>query len=148
MLKNVNCSHVCTASLDPSQSDFLSSRIRDSYALNWLVDGLPAAELKKDDVNGEFYSMGFALGKAEPILPIVKDSLADKDWRVEVNNHYNILLEYHSPDGIHQRVVGVVVWPTRYAISARGREIITHTLTFLQYRLSGRRGLSAQLRHR
>ena len=114
MLRNVSCAHLCTSTLPPASSDFLSSRIRDSYALNWLVDGLPAAEMKRDNKTGDvYYSMGFALGRANPILPIVKTELEEKDWRIEFNNHYDIFLEYHSPDGIHQRVVGVVVWPMR-----------------------------------
>ncbi|KAI5477548.1 hypothetical protein MNV49_006136 [Pseudohyphozyma bogoriensis] len=112
MMENVTCRHLCTSSLDPSQSDFLSSRVRDSYAVNWLVDGLPAAEMKRDEKTGEvFYSVGFALGNAGPIMPQVPNDLEVKDWRIEVNNHYDIYLEYHSRDGVHRRVVGVVVWP-------------------------------------
>lgn len=120
MLQNVTCAHLCTTSLSPTSTDFLSSRIRDSYALNWLVDGLPAAEMRADDKTGAiFYSMGFALGSAKPIAPAVaggENDVEDKDWRIEVNNHYDIYLEYHSRDGgIHDRVVGVVVWPSRLA---------------------------------
>jgi hypothetical protein len=91
MLKNVSCAHLCTSKLAPAATDFLTSRIRDTYALNWLVDGLPAAEMKMDNHTGEiYYSMGFALGYATPILPVVKDELEDKDWRIEVNNHYDV----------------------------------------------------------
>ncbi|KAK4703342.1 transmembrane 9 superfamily member 2/4, partial [Phenoliferia sp. Uapishka_3] len=114
MLENVTCRHLCTSSLSGGNADFLSARIRDSYSLNWLVDGLPAAEMKQDEKTGEiFYSSGFALGSANPIMPKAKDEPhAVKDWRIEVNNHYQIYLEYHSRDGIHQRVVGALVWPT------------------------------------
>lgn len=118
MVENVTCRQLCTSSLDASQSDFLSSRIRDSYALNWLVDGLPAAEMKRDEKTGEiFYSMGFALGHAAPIMPMKnkgENALEEKDWRIELNNHYDIFLDWHSRDGVHKRVVGVVVWPSRY----------------------------------
>ncbi|KAL8292186.1 hypothetical protein RQP46_001652 [Phenoliferia psychrophenolica] len=114
MLENVSCRHLCTSSLSGDKTDFLSARIRDAYSLNWLVDGLPVAEMKRDEKTGEiFYSSGFSLGTANPIMPEAKNEAHDvKDWRIEVNNHYQIYLEYHSRDGIHQRVVGALVWPT------------------------------------
>ncbi|KAM0746172.1 endosomal P24A protein [Meredithblackwellia eburnea MCA 4105] len=114
MLENVSCRHLCTSTLNAAATDFLSARIRDSYSLNWLVDGLPAAEMKKDEKTGEvFYSSGFSLGSAAPIQPQGKHEPHEvKDWRIEVNNHFQIYLEHHSRDGVHQRVVGVLVWPT------------------------------------
>lgn len=114
MLENISCRHLCTSSITPDNADFLSARIRDAYTLNWLIDGLPAAEMKQDEKTGEvFYSSGFSLGSAAPILPKGKKEPHDtKDWRTEINNHYQIYIEYHSRDGVHQRVVGVLVWPT------------------------------------
>lgn len=121
MLENVTCRHLCTSALSGDKTDFLSARIRDAYSLNWLVDGLPAAEMKRDEKTGEvFYSSGFSLGTAAPIMPKAKNEPHDvKDWRIEVNNHYQIYLEYHSRDGIHQRVVGALVWPTTCVLPRR-----------------------------
>jgi transmembrane 9 superfamily member 2/4 len=33
-----------------------------------------------------------------------------------LNNHYEIVLEYHSPTPDTFRVVGVLVWPMRFVI--------------------------------
>lgn len=107
MLQNVSCRHLCTSYLDKTSSAFLAERIAESYSQNWLVDGLPAAEMKQDEVTKElFYSAGFALGsQASPG--------EDGNERVQINNHFDIFLEYHSPDGVRNRVVGAVVWPRR-----------------------------------
>ena len=85
----------------------MHARIAESMSQNWLVDGLPAAEMKQDEATKElFYSAGFSLGQ---IL-----SKPDEPLQVAINNHFDIHLEYHSPDkGLHQRVVGAVVWPRR-----------------------------------
>ena len=103
---------------------FINDRIREDYALNWLIDGLPAAEMKLDLRTGDlFFDMGFNLGNDEDEEFIETPAL---------NNHYEIVLRcvskvfcmsdifssarnrYHTPSpGVH-RVVGVLVWPTRY----------------------------------
>lgn len=107
MLQNVTCRHLCTSHLNAESSTFLTQRIQEYYSQNWLVDGLPAAEMKQDEVTKElFYSAGFALG-----------SLASPDASgkaaAQINNHFDIFLEYHSRDKVHNRVVGAVVWPRR-----------------------------------
>lgn len=116
MLQNVTCAQLCT-SHDPTGSiaNFLSHRISESYALNWLIDGLPAAEVKRDDKSGEtFYSMGFKLGQAvEKAIPEDQDR-GDLDYEMRLNNHYEIYLDYHrNPASGKLRVVGVFVWPRR-----------------------------------
>ena len=80
----------------PSEdSKFINERIREDYALNWLVDGLPAAEKKVDNKTGDvFYDMGFNLGDA-------------------LNNHHEILLGYRIPVSGSYHIVGVGVWPSR-----------------------------------
>lgn len=63
------------------------------------MDGLPAAHLSIDErTNKEYYSIGFALGnnKAKP----------------ELNNHYDITIEYHHREDNKYRVVGVLVSPS------------------------------------
>jgi transmembrane 9 superfamily protein 2/4 len=99
------CKKLCTVTnIPPDNAKFINERIREDYALNWLVDGLPAAEKKVDNKTGDiFYDMGFNLG------------IDDDDFYANpaLNNHYEILLEYHTPASGQHRVVGVVVWPSR-----------------------------------
>ncbi|KAG9103360.1 hypothetical protein FRC06_011307 [Ceratobasidium sp. 370] len=107
MLRNESCRTICTATVPAEGAKFINDRIREDYALNWLVDGLPAAEMKQDERTGEtFYDMGFNLGD-------------DETGEFKVNpalfNHYDILLKYHTRDKINYRVVGVVVWPKSIA---------------------------------
>lgn len=107
MLKNNGtCQTLCTQRGIPADDvKFINERIREDYALNWLVDGLPAAEVKKDLRTGDtFYDMGFNLGQDE-------GKLAEKP---ALNNHYDIFLKYHSPKPGVYRVVGVLVWPVSH----------------------------------
>lgn len=120
MLVNKTCSHLCTTTLLPTPVEFLSSRIREGFSQQWLIDGLPAAEMRLDDKsNSIFYSMGFALGNVEGLPTIGKGGeeaeQEEGGGKVMINNHFEIYLEYHDrlDFGGHQRVVGVVVWPTR-----------------------------------
>lgn len=98
MLKNETCKRLCDSTIPAADAGFVNQAIKDHYAVNWLIDGLPAAELKKDDGSGEtFYSIGFSLGQAQESMPAL-------------HNHYNIFLEYHVRNG-NYRVVGALVWP-------------------------------------
>ncbi|QRV79231.1 transmembrane 9 superfamily member 1 [Ceratobasidium sp. AG-Ba] len=107
MLQNESCSTICTKTVPADDAKFINDRIREDYALNWLVDGLPAAEMKRDERTGEtFYDMGFNLGDDESEQHKVDPALY---------NHYDILLSYHTRDNINYRVVGVVVWPRSIA---------------------------------
>lgn len=101
---NNTCQVLCTVN-DVSADDarFINDRIREDYALNWLVDGLPAAEMKVDlKTETIFYDMGFNLGNDDP--PRFSEHPA-------LNNHYDITLQYHKVDATHFRIVGVLVWP-------------------------------------
>jgi transmembrane 9 superfamily protein 2/4 len=104
MQKNsTSCEQLCEVEIPPENAKFLNDRIREDYALNWLVDGLPAAEMKYDERNGdEFFDMGFNLGKD------------DGQFELEpaLNNHYEIVLKYHVPSPGTYRIVGVLVWPS------------------------------------
>ncbi|KAH8071902.1 Nonaspanin TM9SF [Cristinia sonorae] len=98
--KNMSCQTLCRQEIPPEDAKFINDRIREDYALNWLVDGLPAAEMKMDLKTGEtFYDMGFNLGN---------DDVPDAP---ELHNHYEIVLKYHQPTPDVYRVVGVLVWP-------------------------------------
>ena len=114
------CKKLCTMIDIPSEdSKFINERIREDYALNWLVDGLPAAEKKVDNKTGDvFYDMGFNLGNDDGELYA----------NPALNNHYEILLEYHIPVSGSYRVVGVVVWPSR-SVTMEPRSELTSNVT-------------------
>nr|KAJ3422607.1 hypothetical protein HK105_007288 [Polyrhizophydium stewartii] len=64
-----------------------------------VIDGLPAAQLYEDrSTNETFYNAGFEFGEVT------------SDDRAIINNHYNIVIHYHSKEG-KARVVGVLVQP-------------------------------------
>lgn len=115
------CKKLCTVTdISPEDSKFINERIREDYALNWLVDGLPAAEKKVDNNTGDvFYDMGFNLG------------VDDGEFYAKpaLNNHYEIVLEYHTPASGSHRVVGVVVWPSRLASTEPRPELTTDVIS-------------------
>ncbi|GBE81011.1 Transmembrane 9 superfamily member 1 [Sparassis crispa] len=101
---NATCRTLCLQDVPGEDAQFINDRIREDYALNWLIDGLPAAEMKKDLKTGDlFFDMGFNLGNDE------EEEFAETP---ALNNHYEIVLRYHSPRPDVFRVVGVLVWPT------------------------------------
>ncbi|KAJ3489286.1 hypothetical protein NLI96_g2208 [Meripilus lineatus] len=100
---NTTCRTLCRETVPAEDAKFINDRIKEDYALNWLIDGLPAAEMKVDvKTNDVFYDMGFNLGNDE-------DEFAETP---ALNNHYEIVLKYHQPNPDVYRVVGVLVWPT------------------------------------
>ncbi|KAI2607232.1 Nonaspanin [Hypoxylon fragiforme] len=111
MNKNETCKKLCSSSYDQPAARFVNKRITQGYALNWLVDGLPAGQNLLDDLTGTtFYSPGFAMGS---------HSSADPGYESPTffNNHYDILIEYHKVSGKTDqlRVVGVIVQPSSKA---------------------------------
>ncbi|KAH8916995.1 hypothetical protein BT69DRAFT_712114, partial [Atractiella rhizophila] len=100
MGKNETCKPLCLQRINWKDAKFINDRIREGYAVNWLVDGLPAAQMKREEKTQEvFYSTGFELGT---------NTDGPNPW---YNNHYDIYLQYHvRPDG-KRRVVGVLVYP-------------------------------------
>ena len=103
MAQNESCKSLCREkSFDKRSAKFVNKRIRQSYNLNWLVDGLPAAQTLEDPLTRESYSSpGFPLGKIEG------------NGQPQLNNHYDIIVEYHTAGltGGQYRVVGVTVQP-------------------------------------
>jgi transmembrane 9 superfamily protein 2/4 len=100
---NGTCKSLCTSSIAADDAKFINDRIREDYALNWLVDGLPAAEMKIDMKSGDmFFDMGFNLGNDD----------GPNEEQPQLNNHYDIVLRYHTPSPGKHRIVGVLVWPS------------------------------------
>lgn len=87
MLQNNTCQLLCRTEVPAEDAAFINERIREDYALNWLVDGLPAAEMKQDTKTQElFFDIGFNLGNDE-------GQFAEMP---ALNNHYDIVLEFVS----------------------------------------------------
>ncbi|CDO74465.1 hypothetical protein BN946_scf184979.g20 [Trametes cinnabarina] len=100
---NGTCRLLCIENVPPHDAKFINDRIREDYAINWLVDGLPAAEMKVDQRTKEvFFDMGFNLG----------DDEGEFAETPALHNHYEIVLRYHRPRPDVYRIVGVLVWPT------------------------------------
>ncbi|KPV71828.1 uncharacterized protein RHOBADRAFT_40167 [Rhodotorula graminis WP1] len=97
---NSTCQVMCTSTLGTKQLEFLPTLI-GSHAHHWLVDGLPAAEMRRTGDGDVFLSPGFPVGNAAPPPP-----------SLELHNHFNLVIEYHprAREG-DNRIVGVVVWP-------------------------------------
>ena len=100
MHKNETCKVLCKSIYDVASAKWVNQKIAAGYALNWLVDGLPAGQLIEEEVTkAEFYSQGFALGSVD-------------QTSVHLNNHYDILIDYHTVAPDSYRVVGVIVQPS------------------------------------
>lgn len=85
---------------DASDAKFVNKKIWQNYHLNWLVDGLPAGQMVYEKTTGtKFYSPGFDLGFMDEDKPVL-------------NNHYDIIVDYHKPMQDQYRVVGVIVHPS------------------------------------
>jgi len=115
MTKNETCKMLCQKKYEEMNSKFVNRRIRQAYNINWLVDGLPVA-LDRDDGDEEYYSQGFPLGFVQ-----VEDGHEPAPY---LNNHYNIVIDYHEIPGRKAskfRVVGVVVQPLSLS-SKKGEE--------------------------
>ncbi|KAH9070708.1 hypothetical protein EDB83DRAFT_2367754 [Lactarius deliciosus] len=106
MLKdNATCKFLCMSTVPTEDAKFINDRILEDYALNWLMDGLPAATMMIETKSGElFFNMGFNLGR----------DVGPSEEHPRLHNHYDIVLRYHSLGLRQNRIVGVIVWPSRY----------------------------------
>lgn len=109
MLHNETCKTLCSdKKFDQNSAHFVNKRIKQRFALNWLVDGLPAGQLIEDEVTKtKFYSQGFALGSNE-------------GKEAYLNNHFDILIDYHEVSEGQYRVVGVIVQPDSRQTNTNG----------------------------
>jgi transmembrane 9 superfamily protein 2/4 len=61
--ETVECASLCTSELSESDSVFFYQRIKEEYIHNWFIDGLPVAQLYRDNSDNEdFYNPGFPIG--------------------------------------------------------------------------------------
>lgn len=99
MLENETCKALCeTQHFDEGNAKFVNDRIRQRYNLNWLVDALPAGMPYTDlTTNTDFFQRGFPLGQV------------DQAGQAYLNNHYDIVIDYHEAGQNQYRVVGVMV---------------------------------------
>lgn len=102
MMVNETCKTLCDErKFDPRGAKFVNRRIFQNYNLNWLIDGLPAGQPYTDPSTGtDFTLRGFPLG------------MIDKDQKAVLNNHYDIVVNYHTAGKDQYRVVGVLVIPS------------------------------------
>jgi transmembrane 9 superfamily protein 2/4 len=101
------CKAVCSelASFDGEDGLFVNQRILQSYNLNWLIDGLPAGQMKEETNTGvQFESPGFPLG-----------SVDERDGNAILNTHYDITIQFHEAATEQYRVVGIIVDPSSRA---------------------------------
>uniref|UniRef100_A0AC35U0D9 Transmembrane 9 superfamily member n=1 Tax=Rhabditophanes sp. KR3021 TaxID=114890 RepID=A0AC35U0D9_9BILA len=102
MKKDVVCASMCD-SVEPlkittKNSKLMQKLIEEEYHVQLLADNLPCAT-KYTDENGEvFFEHGYKLGYMS-------------DSKFYVNNHLDIVLEYHEPEPNVYRVVGFEVQP-------------------------------------
>ena len=103
MAQNETCKSLCEEKkFDGRSAKFVNNKIWQGYNVNWLIDGLPAAQLNEDPQTHEvFSSPGFPLGKT------------GGDGQIQLYNHWDILADYHKAGigGNTYRVVGVLVQP-------------------------------------
>lgn len=102
MQKNETCKSLCDAvTFDQRKSKFVNRRIWQNYNLNWLIDGLPAGQPWRDpSTDTDFTLRGFPLG------------MVNQDQKAVLNNHFNIVIDYHDAGRGDFRVVGVLVIPS------------------------------------
>ena len=105
MLKNETCKLNCQKqTMTAEDAKFVNTRMDMNYNLNWLIDGLPAGSLMEDEETEELvYLPGFRLGTTTV------------EGEMFLNNHYDIVVEYHQASVDTYRVVGVLVVPSSHA---------------------------------
>lgn len=105
MMKNETCKALCEEQkFDQRSAKFVNRRIWQNYNLNWLIDGLPAGQPYTDpSTSTDFTLRGFPLG------------MVDKEQKAVLNNHFDIVVDYHEAGKDQYRVVGVLVIPTSRA---------------------------------
>lgn len=104
--ENAKCLSLCRSKVPAKDATFINDLIRQDYGLNFIIDGLPGAEMKKDTKTDETFldGQGFQLGSRGY-------NGAGSDEKPALNNHYDIYIDYHKRAEDKFRVVGVMVYP-------------------------------------
>ncbi|KAI9297566.1 hypothetical protein K502DRAFT_323171 [Neoconidiobolus thromboides FSU 785] len=100
MLRNSTCKLLCEKEIPAIDGEFINEKIKEHYAHDWLIDGLPVShDTTKDSNSNSLYSIGFTIGEANNNdIPIFY-------------NHFDIIIQYHTTDYENYRVVGAQVYP-------------------------------------
>lgn len=108
-LQNETCKALCGTTYTPENAAFINEKIQQNYAIEWLIDGLPAASAMIDEYDdSEFETPGFALGYSTYVND---DGSIDDLTPGYFCNFYEILIDYHQLNDAEYRVVGVEVFP-------------------------------------
>lgn len=97
MLTETFCAKVCQRTLNKLEAAKLSLHIKYQYRNNWIIDNLPSAAIVHGK-QGKRYAGGFPIGFIDPNGKVPY-----------VNNHVNIIVEYHQYEEDGYRVVGFAV---------------------------------------
>ncbi|KDN43412.1 hypothetical protein K437DRAFT_257475 [Tilletiaria anomala UBC 951] len=116
MLTDESCVHICTSVIPQQDTKFISDRIKEGYAINWEVDGLPVAQMQRlEDTEEFFYSIGFFMGTMR------NENENGKAYRMPaIYNHFEIYLNYHMRGTDEYRIVGASVWPASRSSLTQG----------------------------
>ena len=108
MKQNETCKALCEEKkFDQRKAKFVNRRIWQNYNINWLIDGLPAGQPYTDpSTNTDFTLRGFPLGQVD-------------NEKAILNNHFDIIIDYHDAGADKYRVVGVLVVPSSRTGSRR-----------------------------
>lgn len=117
MLENAECLSLCRTKVPKKDAKFINDLIRQDYGLNFIVDGLPGAEMKKDTKTDETFldGQGFQLGSRGY-------NGVGTDAKPALNNHYDIYIDYHLRGEDKFRVVGVMVYPRSVDSTVAGEQ--------------------------
>ena len=104
------CKVLCNRTYEKKELQQFEERIREEYAVNWIVDNLPSAStfFLTDESGAEevIYEKGFPLGYVGG-----REGRPGTEAEVFLNNHVRIILSYHvdSTSFIGYRIVGFQV---------------------------------------
>lgn len=104
MLENAECVSLCSTTLPATNAQFVAARIREKYAIDWLVDDLSVSHNISHWTGGAAL-MGFPLGRIAEESP----------HPVELHNHYEFHLEYRPARDDTFEVVAASVMPKSLA---------------------------------
>jgi len=120
MKKDQYCQILCQNTPTPKEAEALRKHILYDYHNNWIVDNLPSAHLRGKNNEGNdqhHYAGGFPIGFHVPVKKTGNKIKED----IYVNNHVNIVLDYHKhKDDNGWRVVGFSVEPISIAHEFEG----------------------------